>query len=331
MGSITSDTKVRKSGAVGSPAGGCTPDAAALEKIGQYTRRAFRPEELYVFPVVLCDNEVDRDGERFTVNALQKLAELFPGKTGVFDHQPSAHGQTARIYDCRAEQDAAGQTSCGEPYTRLVAQAYLPRTESNRDFITELESGIKKEVSVGCAVRSVTCSVCGADLRGGSCGHERGKVYDGKLCCAVLDDPADAYEWSFVAVPAQRGAGVIKSYSAGAQEIRKTLRETEPCAELTAARKAELLRNLDRLESEAKLGRETLENIRRDFLRYGALAEPEIPTESLRRAAESFGAEDLKSWGAAFRRKAEAELPQGPQLACGRKASESDGNEPFRI
>ena len=29
----------------------------------------------------------------------------------------------------------------------------------------------------------------------------------------MLDDPYDAYEWSFVAVPAQREAGVIKMYT----------------------------------------------------------------------------------------------------------------------
>ena len=34
--------------------------------------------------------------------------------------------------------------------------------------------------------------------------------YDGKTCHFVLSDPQDAYEWSFVAVPAQRDAGVIK-------------------------------------------------------------------------------------------------------------------------
>lgn len=323
---------VLKSGEVvnrAEPAG--TPDAAALEKIGRYTRRAFLPGELYVFPVALCDNEVDRDGERFSAEALRKLAGLFPGKTGVFDHDPSAEKQTARIYECRVETDETRRTSCGEPYERLVAQAYLPRTESNRDFITELESGIKKEVSVSCAVRSVTCSICGADLRNGSCEHRRGETYGGKPCCAVLDDPADAYEWSFVAVPAQREAGVLKSWSAsGARDAVKALRGGESAA-LTRAEKDALLGELERLEKEAQSGREYREELRREFLRCGSLAVPDLPAESLRRAADALPVHDLKAWSAALRAQAEKQAPLTPQLAARGRTEKTDGIEPFRI
>ena len=36
------------------------PGPEDLELIGRYTRRPLGAEEVYVFPVVLCDNEVDR-------------------------------------------------------------------------------------------------------------------------------------------------------------------------------------------------------------------------------------------------------------------------------
>lgn len=58
--------------------------AEDLEKINRYTRRAFQEEELYTFSVVLCDNEVDRDMERFTIPALERLGELFLGKCDSF-------------------------------------------------------------------------------------------------------------------------------------------------------------------------------------------------------------------------------------------------------
>lgn len=330
---ITRNITIQKSGGAGTPrASGSAPGAEALAKIGRYTRREFRPEELYTFPVALCDNEVDRDGERFTVSALQKLAELFVGKTGVLDHNPLAKNQTARIYDCRVERDPERKTSCGEPYARLVAQAYLPRTGANRDFIAGLESGIQKEVSVGCAVRSVTCSVCGADLKNGSCEHERGKTYGGVLCCAVLDDPADAYEWSFVAVPAQREAGVLKSFGGrDAQSALKALREPVESVTLSPAQKSALLAKFGSLEREAAFGREFLARLKKDFLRFGALAQPGIPAESLARAADALSARDLESWGAAFRRQAEKAVPLRPQLAAEHPSAGPDGNDPFRI
>ncbi len=123
--------------------------APDMEKINRYTRRAYRPEEVYAFSLVLCDNEVDRDYERFSREALRGLAELFPGKTLLFDHQRRAAGQTARIYDTGLEEDPGRLTQAGEPYARLTARAYLPRTPGNREVIELIESGILKEVSVG--------------------------------------------------------------------------------------------------------------------------------------------------------------------------------------
>ena len=213
--------------------------AEDLEKINRYTRRAFQEEELYTFSVVLCDNEVDRDMERFTIPALERLGELFLGKTGIFDHAPQAQNQAARIYDCRVECLPERVTRAGEAYHRLVARAYLPRCPKNEEFILELESGIKKEVSVGCSVAEATCSICGADRRKGECGHVKGRCYDGILCCTILDHPTDAYEWSFVAIPAQREAGVIKSFTEKGErtmeEVWKSL-SGAACGRAAAAR-----------------------------------------------------------------------------------------------
>ena len=184
--------------------------AEELEKINRLTRREFSAEELYCFRVVLCDNEVDRDLEQFDPATLEQLAGLFVGKTGIRDHQPSSQNQQARIYEAAVEQFPGKYNSLGEPYCALVARAYMVRTESNRDLILEIEAGIKKEVSVGCSVRESVCSICGANRTLCDCGHHKGETYDGRLCYTILRDAQDAYEWSFVAVPAQRQAGVIK-------------------------------------------------------------------------------------------------------------------------
>ena len=55
------------------------PTDAEVKEINKYTRRDFKADELYAFSVVLCDNEVDRDFERFTDSALEGLAKLFLG------------------------------------------------------------------------------------------------------------------------------------------------------------------------------------------------------------------------------------------------------------
>lgn len=173
-----------------------------LELINKYTRRELSAEEVYTFPLVLCTDQIDRDHERFDSAALDEMARLYVGKTVIRDHRPTADNQTARIYRAQVEDREGGGR-------QLVAYAYLPVTESTRDIIEQLDAGIKKEVSVGCSVSRAVCSVCGKQR--GSCGHIGGREYSGSSCYFTLSGITDVYEVSFVAVPAQPEAGVIKS------------------------------------------------------------------------------------------------------------------------
>lgn len=183
-----------------------------LDKLNQFTRRKHTEEEVFLFDVILCDNDIDRDMERFSDEALKQLETLFVGKTGIFDHDLRSGGQTARIYDTELVQDASRKTRDGRPYIALKAHAYMVRTDSNADLIREIEGGIKKEVSVSCSAGKRFCSVCGADRNTAPCSHVPGRTYGDKTCCTVLEDVQDAYEWSFVAVPAQIAAGVTKHF-----------------------------------------------------------------------------------------------------------------------
>ena len=176
------------------------PNAAQLERINALAKGALTEEQVYVFSVRLCDDQVDRDHERFDTDALPMLAGLFVGKSGIVDHKWSAGAQLARIFAAEVVEEN------GVSY--IKAWAYIRRGGAGDEWIADIEAGIKKEVSVGCSMGRSVCSICGGDY--GSCGHRKGEYYDGELCCAILREPVDAYEFSFVAVPAQREAGVLK-------------------------------------------------------------------------------------------------------------------------
>ena len=56
-----------------------------LEAVNRFAKTVLTEEQVYIFSVRLCDNEVDRDLERFAAEALETLGELFVGKSGIFD------------------------------------------------------------------------------------------------------------------------------------------------------------------------------------------------------------------------------------------------------
>ncbi len=188
-----------------------TPTEEDLEKIKSFTQRDFAPEELFIFKMVLCTNEADRDFDVFSPAALRDMQKLFIGKPGLRDHIAGTDYQTARIFDTYIEP-AEGKGYGGEELLCLKAKAYIPRCPETEGIINAVEAGIKREVSVSCAIGKSHCSICGESE---GCSHIPGKKYDGKLCARIIDSVSDAYEWSFVAVPAQRYAGVTKSFEGG--------------------------------------------------------------------------------------------------------------------
>lgn len=297
-------------------------DEQEMELINRYARRALSPEEVYRFTVVLCDNDVDRDYERFTKQALEGLCALYVGKTGIFDHSMKSQHQAARIFSCRVEPVPGRVTQCQEPYFRLVARAYVPRLEKNADLIAELDSGIKKEVSVGCAMGEAACSICGADVRKKGCRHEKGKWYGGKLCHTVLDCPTDAYEWSFVAVPAQREAGVVKCYRPQSkkeddpmEEWISQLQQGKAC-HLSEDQSRELYRAWREMEELAQEGKQYREELRRDVVRMSAAIQPELSPSVMEGLSKRMTLSELQTFRKAYSAKMQQlSCPAAPQLA----------------
>jgi len=258
-----------------------------LELINQLAKTPLTAEKVYRFSVRLCDNEVDRDWERFDEEALSVLRDLFVGKSGIFDHQWSAEGQTARIYRTEVIRETAEVTAAGDGYCWLKGWAYLLRSEKNSDLIAEIEGGIKKEVSIGCSVERSICSICGAES--GTCQHVKGETYGGKLCFTELRNPTDAYEWSFVAVPAQRNAGVLK-------HVKQSNGD------------------LSQLRRQAELGKKYLKQLRQEVVRLAMLSDDNLDGELFAKAAEQLEEPELLALRQAYETSVNRRFPAAPQL-----------------
>ena len=273
--------------------------AEQLAAINGQAKAELTAEQVYVFSLRLCDDQVDRDFERFDADALGQLAKLFIGKTGILDHQWSAGNQVARIFQTEVVRE--------DGVSFIKAWAYIRRGGRGDEFIADIEAGILKEVSVGCAMGMAVCSVCGGEY--GSCGHRKGEHYDGQLCCAILREPMDAYEFSFVAVPAQRDAGVLKGMARG-RSLKELADEFGAQSEYRA------------MYQEAKLGRQYARQLQDDVVRLCLSLELGVAEPVLRSVFGAVTGEDLMAVKAALEDRLVESLPMVTQLGTRQRAGE---------
>ena len=289
----------------------------ALSLINKLSRKELTKDEVYIFNVTLCDNEIDRDFEVFSEKSLEELSVLFVGKTGISDHSMRSSDQTARIFKTYIEKTPGRKTTYGEEYVALKAQAYMVRTKKNEDLIKEIDAGIKKEVSIGCAALQHFCSVCGQNTVSKRCNHIKGKTYGGKLCFHFLSGITDAYEWSFVAVPAQREAGVTKAYKIKEditlENPNEILKSALDSGSLTKGQFDAVYSYIDSLKLQAEDGRKYREELVRQIKSLSLITIPELSQKALSALLDSAETAVLSEIKSGLEKKKRSLFPPVPQ------------------
>ncbi len=305
-----------------------------------YTRREHSADELYTFNLTLCDNEIDRDIECFSTQSLYELAKLFLGKTGIFDHNPKGENQTARIFDTAVIKDESKRNSQGETYHYLQAKAYMVKSKKNEDMILDIDAGIKKEVSIGCTVQHAFCSICNTDTNKSFCEHKKGKVYEKKLCYIILDKALDAYEWSFVAVPAQKNAGVTKRYSTDdtkyslkgdTEQILEKFAVSDEKSQLSPIEASQILEYIEKLKNYASLGKTYAKELRQDIVKMSFLCGESVDSKLFASIVEKMNIDELLAYKKAYDKKLSEKSLCFSQLASLKVEKQSDEDKQFKI
>lgn len=288
-----------------------TPTAEDMALINGFALKMLTPQEVFCFSVILCDNDIDRDFERFDEDALKALEKLFVGKTGILNHSMKSEDQSCRTYKTELITDNSKKTADGLTYMCLKAWCYTVRSEKNNSLIRDIESGIKKEVSISCASKSRICSICGEK----NCSHIAGRNYDGKVCYKTITDICDAYEWSFVAVPAQRKAGVTKSFKKenSMENILKSIKENKSLT-LEGDELKKLSDYIENLESKSADGEKYRAELCAKAKMSFSLAVPEISEDCVDGILKNLSTENLEALVKAMTKKAASVVPVTSQL-----------------
>lgn len=166
-------------------------------------------------------------------------------------------------------------------------------------------------------------------MRYGKCSHIKGETYGNKLCHCILSDVRDAYEWSFVAIPAQVNAGVTKGYE---KDFRNTLNliksvKSGECVSFTKEQSLELCEYISALEKSADDGRIYRRTLTDEIVKFALIAVPGISDESIRKMCASAETSELMNFRDAFRQKAGGVIPLSPQLKAKKEKEITDNSE----
>lgn len=279
-----------------------------LDAINTLSKKTLTASDVYIFSLRLCDNLVDRDAEFFTRKTLEELAPLFVGKTGIFDHNWSAKNQAARIYQTEIVEEQSVIADSGEMACYLKGYAYMLRNDANEDLISEIDAGIKKEISVSCAVSQKICSICEENIDDhAKCRHIKGQYYKGKRCVVKLENATDAFEWSFVAVPAQSKAGVIKALQDHHDKVLPSDMDDVSCKEQQ--------KEFEALQKHADIGRRYLNNIRQDVVALALMAYKNLDKNTLDMMVSNLDECQLEKVKQSYESQVQKHLPLYTQLS----------------
>ena len=128
-------------------------------------------------------------------------------------------------------------------------------------------------------------------------------------------DITDAYEWSFVAVPAQRAAGVVKRFGQGEGSLKAMVRACGSRAQV---------RELEELEKLSALGKSYLGALRREVRRLMLVADETLDGAVAESVTEKLGERELLELKKAFGARAAKKLGTNVQIVDPREKREEN-------
>lgn len=112
-------------------------------------------------------------------------------------------------------------------------------------FAQKIKDGLYETVSVGFSANSVKCSICGekSGFFGFACEHIPGNQYDGKTCLGLVEG-IEYLEVSFVNIPADKYAGVIKKEAVTEPDPDSAVKQIQENSKEAVLKQGDVISNL---------------------------------------------------------------------------------------
>lgn len=201
---------------------------STMAAINALTLRALTPEQVAVFSLDICNDQIDKHNSRFPQEELQRINSMIPGRP--FMERHDLRGTLPRGTFFRS------QLSSHDGMISVRPDVFILRTEDNDGFIANIEGGVYRETSIGISFAFPQCSICSKDLR--ECRHVPGREYEGAQCHYAMRDVKEVIEGSVVPAGSQ-GTKFVAAMRASLGEYGEVFeaRTSEPDPEIVKSAK----------------------------------------------------------------------------------------------
>ena len=189
-----------------------------MAAINQHALVPLTKEQVAVFRMNLCNDQIDRHISRFPVEELKAISEkLIVGKPLMELHDMPSDG----LFSSNRGSQPVGtffrsQMVKEDGQVSVRPDVFMRRDAGDDDLIKKIESGIAKGTSISFALDRPECSACGCDIR--DCAHMLGEEIDDEICHVVLKEVTDVFEGSIVPLGSQ-GTEFVEARGADGEPV----------------------------------------------------------------------------------------------------------------
>lgn len=164
-----------------------------MTAINRFSLKPLTAEDVAVFTMELCNNQIDAHNSRFPDEELARIAPLTIGRPFMELHDTRGRLPRGLFFRATVKGDSDVKSVCPD--------VYVLRTEENAHLIKNIEGGVWRETSIGFEFTTPECSICAKDLR--ECEHIPGRDYEAGTCHYIMRDVTKVIEGSLVPAGSQ--------------------------------------------------------------------------------------------------------------------------------
>jgi hypothetical protein len=174
-----------------------------LQQIKQFTSKAnLQPEDFHVRGMRIVNSQRDYYYSRFTLPALNEVAELMPGAPVMIGHDYRNMPIGTFFAAHRVFRPAKLRAPRKDSYW-VEALFYVPNDDEGNSIIRRIDLGTWREVSLGWRFTTANCGICGESIR--ECPHLPGEIYEEGIAEFEMSGIVDVLEGSMVFRGGQKG------------------------------------------------------------------------------------------------------------------------------